>query len=1150
MVYQIRYISIFILILLASNSTAFSQDFNFNTNPKGVNLPVQNVLQVAQDTLGRMWFSTVRGIYYSDGIQTHSLEESVAGEFDFRISLHIDEDGIIWLFNQNGLPKLFKGGYGKWEEEKLPIDFGTKQSNRILFFSTGKGKEKQFFLDNEITLVTWNSGLKDFKQLSRPDFKESGRLISVTKIEGREYFFFEQLTAKLTGDQLEPFLFQGIDLPGVPVVVKPSPFSDEFYFLGKNYLAKGSEFNKPTSLVDSNISETDFISETHYGLFFKAENVFYFFNSQLRKIASYNRFPLILELNDLLNAFYIHDAITDREGILWIATSRGVVNLNSLKFQNYGRFRLDLMSEEISAILELDRGDFLFGFNNGIQKFSRMKMTTVYRDSFVSGTPQERIINFSQDHESGIVWFSANQGGVGQYFPESDKTIHFAPPTDVAITSVVVIGDSVIMAGPKSVYIAPKSAKGSQLYRRNLIGEIQELIDQPIYFFRKASKLKDGRIVIMAGEKYIDQPPLQQNDRFVIVQGFDVLETDEGLLIASDEGLKIFKDDQVLPYTSKGEQIDNPVYCLIKDSKGQIWIGTDQGIVRINQEGILRYDESNGLIGNEINRGALLESKSGKIIIGTLKGFSVFFPEERFEANGGPKIYLNSYKVGLNVDQNSEDLSVPFSENTFEVEYLVTGFNEEKELWIHYRLNGPEEDEWVIVKDPKANQLFFTNLPPGDYLLEIKASYEGENFSETVSSKPFQIAKPIYLQIWFLFLVISFLIGLGILINILFQQLRKLGLLKVAFDNKEKEKIASEQQFKNVWDSSKDCLILTLDSEEIVAVNPSFAKLIGEKATALPGKFLHELFSEPSFCQNKMQMFEPENISKLEQGISLEAVFPWKSNSVEMMLYTKLIQRDYRGQNLIMCIFRDISLEKAIENSLRDAKEKAEEANRFKSSLLSNISHEIRTPLNGILGGTEHIMMNHEEDKVLISQLDIILQSGERLLSTINSILDMAKIEANKMEVHFEPIEINNFITTVVKPLKNLANRKGIVLRETYLSPSILGNTDKRFLEMILNNIISNAIKYTEEGEIHLQVDREDEKLLLKIEDTGVGMSEEFMTKIFQPFEQESTGNDRLFDGTGIGLSITKNLIDLLGGTIDVQSMKNTGTMITIKIPI
>ena len=1150
MLNQIRQISILILMLLISTSEAYSQDFNFNTAPKGIDLPVQNVLQVEQDTLGRMWFSTIRGIYYSDGIQTYSLPESLTAEFDFRISLYRDEDGIIWLYNQNGLPKLFKGGYGKWEEEKLPIDFGTKQSNRILFFSIGKGNEKQFFLDTENILVTWKSDLKDFKQLPRPDFEESGRLFSVTKFEGKEYFFFEKQIATLNGDHFEPFVFQGIDLPGPPVMVKPSPFSKEFYFLGKNYLAKGPEFNKPSKLVDSNIAEIDLINELYYKLFFSEDNVFYFFNSQLRKIADHNLFPLRLELNNLLNAFYIHDAITDREGILWIATSRGIVNLNSLKFKNYGKFRLDLLSEEISAILELDQGDYLFGFNNGIQKFSQRGLTTIYRDSFTLGKPQQRIINFSQDPESGVVWFSANQGGVGKYFPKTNRTIHFPPTKDVSISSVVVTGDSVIMAGPKSVFIAPKSAQGDQLFERDLTVEIQELMDYPIYFFRKASKLKDGRIVVMVGKKYIDQPPLKQNDRFVIVQGFDVLEIDEGLLIASDEGLKIFKNDQVIPYFSKGEQIDNPIYCLMEDSKGNIWLGTDQGIVRINQKGIFRYDESNGLIGNEINRGALIESKSGKIIIGTLKGFSIFFPEEKLQAKGSPKIYLNSYKVGSNVDQNSENLNVSFSENNFEAEYLVTGFNEEKDLWIHYRLIGPEEQDWVILKDPKVNQLFFNNLPPGEYQFEIKASYEGENFSRTVSSKSFQIAKPFYLQFWFLFLVVSFLIGLGILINILFQQLRKFGLLKVAFDNKEKEKILTEQQFKNVWDSSKDCLILTLDSEEIVAVNPSFARLIGEKAMDLPGKFIHELFSDFDFYQNKMRIFAPENISKLEQGISVEALFPWKSKSVEMTLYTKLIQKDYRGQNLIICIFRDISMEKALEFSLREAKEKAEEANRFKSSLLSNISHEIRTPLNGILGGTEHIMMVHEEDKLLISQLDIIFQSGERLLSTINSILDMAKIEANKMEVYYEPIEINAFIGTVIKPLKNLANRKGIILREIYLTPILYGTTDKRFLEMILNNIISNAIKYTEQGEILIELDREDGNLLLKIQDTGVGMSKEFMAKIFQPFEQESTGHDRLFDGTGIGLTITKNLIDLLGGTIDVQSIKDSGTLITIKISV
>ncbi len=1150
MIEQVRYLGLLFLILLGINTVAFSQNFKYNTTQKGVNLPIQNVLQVDQDSLGRMWFSTVRGVYYSDGIQTHALPDSIVSKFEFRIAIHIDEDGIVWLYNQNGLPRVFKGGYGKWEEEVLPIDFGNKQSNRIVFFSMGKGNEKQFFLDNETVLITWKTGGNNFQQLPRPDYVNSGRLFSVTKFQGKDHYFFEKMAVQDDGGQFNPILFEGLKLPSNPIIVKRSPFSGNFYFLGKDYLAKGPDFHHPMDFADSNISESDFVSESNFGLFFNSDNVFYFFNSQLKKIGSYNRFPLILDLKNQLNIFYINSAFTDREGILWIATSRGLVNLNSLKFQNYGRFRVDLMSEEISAILDLGRGDFLFGFNNGIQKFSQMELSTVYRNSYVIGAPQGRIINFSEDPDSGEIWFSANQDGVGKYFPNSDRTSVYRPPVGEVISSVMVSGDSVIMAGPKSVFIAPKTAQGAKLFERNLIDEIQELINQPILFLRKAAKLKDGRIVVMAGKKYIDQPLLQQNDRFVVVQGFDVLETEKGLLIGSDSGLKIFKNNQVSSFELNGQEIENPVYSLLEDSKGQIWLGTDQGVIRINDTEIVRFDESNGLIGNEVNRGAFLESKSGRIIIGTTKGFSIFFPEENFQASGTPKIHLVSYQVGDIKNEAGEVIEVPYSKNSFQAEFIAPGFDESKELWIHYRLLGLAEEEWQIIKDPKSNQLFFNNLPAGEYQLEIKSSYSGVDFSETSFSNPFVILKPFYLQFWFLFITSLFFVAVGILINLIYHQLKRFGVLKAAFDTKEKEKISAEQQFKNVWDSSKDSLILTLDNEEIVAVNPAFAKMIGEKTSSLPGKYMNDLFSDQNFCSTEMQMFAPSNLSRLEEGMTVRTVFPWKSKSLDMELYTKLIQKDYQGHNLVMCIFRDISIEKAIENRFRDAKEKAEEANRFKTSLLSNISHEIRTPLNGILGGTEHIMMSREGDKELLSQLDIILQSGERLLSTINSILDMAKIEANKMEIKYEKVELVTYIKTILVPLKTMAQRKNLVLEEEYPQLSILGNTDKRFLEMILNNLVGNAIKYTNEGHIKLRVEQENSNLLVELSDTGIGMSKDYFKKIFEPFEQESTGNNRLYDGTGLGLSITKNLITMLGGVITIDSQKNAGTVVRLKIPV
>ncbi len=239
MINLVRFLGILLLLLLGSNSVVLSQNFKFNTLPKGVSLPVQNVLKAEQDSLGRMWFATDRGIYYSDGIQTYALPDSLIAKFEFRISILIDEDGIIWLYNQNGLPKFFKGGYGKWEEVVLPVDFGAKQSYRINFFVKGKAKDKQFFLDNEEILFTWVSGGKDFKKIPRPDFTKFGNLFSVSIIDQKNYLFFETATFIFVDSKFQKIEMVGIKPPSAPLLVKQFDYSGEFYFLASNFLAKG-----------------------------------------------------------------------------------------------------------------------------------------------------------------------------------------------------------------------------------------------------------------------------------------------------------------------------------------------------------------------------------------------------------------------------------------------------------------------------------------------------------------------------------------------------------------------------------------------------------------------------------------------------------------------------------------------------------------------------------------------------------------------------------------------------------------------------------------------------------------------------------------------------------------------------------------------
>jgi PAS domain S-box-containing protein len=396
----------------------------------------------------------------------------------------------------------------------------------------------------------------------------------------------------------------------------------------------------------------------------------------------------------------------------------------------------------------------------------------------------------------------------------------------------------------------------------------------------------------------------------------------------------------------------------------------------------------------------------------------------------------------------------------------------------------------------------------------------------------------------FVFLVIGFLF------NTLLNLLRKEGLLKKAIDEKIKQVFNTEDQFRNVWNSSKDGLMLSTDGGKIIAANPSLAKLVSIPVKELEKGLISDLFSDPEFYQSKKSIIQSAINSEENKGITFEFSMPFKEGSREIELYVARLKSDHAGNPLILSVFRDVTSEKEFEKGLQEAKDKAEEANKLKTNFLSNISHEIRTPLNGILGSTENIILQRQDDQNLISQLEIIQESGERLLSTINSILDLSKIEAKKLEVVYKESNINDFLATILLPLKGLAVKKGLLLSLKYETQPFRGLIDQRYFEMIVNNLVGNAIKYSDKGIISIRLKGIDDKIELSVTDQGIGMSEDFQRILFKPFEQESKGNSRNYEGTGLGLAITKNLVDILGGSIQVESLKEQGTKVIVILPL
>lgn len=1126
-----------------------AQNFKFNTQPKGVQLNVQNVLQIEQDTLGRMWFSTTQGVMYSDGIETNQLPDTLTRRFVYKIALLKDEDGILWIYNANGVPTILERKHDAWSELRFPESLTSYFSSKIQFFSIGRSPEKYFFLETGRDLMVWKYGEKIEKKIER-DYNLTGPLIAVSEVSDKILLIFRQGTYELNEGKLIEYRFRGIPLPSSPVLIKKSP-GGEYYFLGKDYLAVGPAAEFPIKIIDQGFSTLNFVEEDYFSMVFSGENVFYHYNSQLRKHNNSRQRPVVIDLSNLFRAVYIQTAYVDREGLLWVGSSRGIGVNNSQVFQNY-RIEMDaLLSEEVTASVERNSGEFVIGFNNGIQKMTRFEVKTLFQGSDNPQIPDERIFNFSKD-KNDVIWISANFKGLGKILPGSDK-IQFLPlPKGLNVSLVQAVDDSLLIISPKRIFISSINSGDSDFFEKELTSEVVGLLGDVAPYFRKAGKLKNGKIVIMRASRLENQYPIIETPRYFLAEGYDFLEMDDGsILLGTEYGLKIFKEGYVGYYIYADRSISRPVYALMKDKKGNIWAGTDNGVFVLGENRISQFNESNGLIGDEVNRGALMEAASGRVLIGTMKGLSIYSPDETFLAKGAPKAFVRSLKLGNKEILNSEEVNVPYDQNSLQVEFIAPGFNESKELWVHHRLIGRnEEAEWEIVKDPRSNQLFYSNLPAGTYRLELKTSYDGLEFSGTFVSREFEILSPFYLRPWFVVSAVLFLVALGVMINMFFRQLQNLGILQTAVDRENKNKIIAEQQFKNVWNSSQDGMLLTLEDEKILTVNPAFAEMMRSDIRQLENQPLSVLFDSEATMQFYLNTLLNRVRKTPGQGISIETRIDWMTGSLDMEVFSVLLDQDEKGKSLVLSVFKDISAQKSVQNTLKDAKEKAEQANRFKSSLLSNISHEIRTPLNGIIGGAEHIMMTKKEDKELVSQLDIILQSGERLLGTITSLLDLAKIEANKMPVEYLNTDVKSYFETIIKPLIASAQRKGLMLIFEFETQPFQAKIDRRFVEMILNNVVSNSIKYTEKGLITVTCDRVKDQLILIVTDTGVGMSVSFQRKMFDPFEQESKGNDRLFEGTGLGLSITRNLIQLLGGKIQIQSTKNSGTRVQVEIPL
>ncbi|NET91602.1 MAG: PAS domain S-box protein [Kamptonema sp. SIO1D9] len=359
---------------------------------------------------------------------------------------------------------------------------------------------------------------------------------------------------------------------------------------------------------------------------------------------------------------------------------------------------------------------------------------------------------------------------------------------------------------------------------------------------------------------------------------------------------------------------------------------------------------------------------------------------------------------------------------------------------------------------------------------------------------------------------------------------------------------ASEERFQSLFELSPDAIVVINGKGELLDANDLACQLAGYS-------------KEEMLKRQAIEFVAPDNLAEALSGMTAAGNGETVKVQIEFLnakserVPTELLGRRIENPDgaLYYGVVRDISDRLLREQQLRDSKEAAEKANIAKSDFLANMSHEMRTPLNGVIGSLSLI----DDDSVSAQTADLVKaaeRSAETLLTLIDDLLDLSRIEAGEVDLEFstfDPVELSTIVSEVFHPL---AEKKGISLTTDVNIDSTMLRSDVGKIRQVLINLVGNAIKFTQRGAVAVSIDLEskndDEHLIIEVQDTGIGISKQDQAVLFDRFKQADSSKTRSHGGAGLGLAICKDLSDIMDGSISVTSAPGVGSTFLFSVPV
>ncbi|MEJ5166565.1 MAG: ATP-binding protein [Thermoanaerobaculia bacterium] len=405
----------------------------------------------------------------------------------------------------------------------------------------------------------------------------------------------------------------------------------------------------------------------------------------------------------------------------------------------------------------------------------------------------------------------------------------------------------------------------------------------------------------------------------------------------------------------------------------------------------------------------------------------------------------------------------------------------------------------------------------------------------------------------------------GILFNGFNEMLHQIHIGNQERDKALKALKESETKYRTLVESAKDGIVI-IKGGRFVYANPAIEEIAGTGRDKLIGTFFLKWVDPKE--REKIKKYYENRMSGISVPSMYETIF---LNTSGEPIYAEVNAAliPYEGEKADLVIIRNINERKKAEEEIKKLNEELEERvkqrtkeleeanarlvelDRLKSMFLASMSHELRTPLNSIIGFTGLILMgmageiNEEQRK----QLTMVQSSANHLLSLINDILDISKIESDKLELSIEKFDLKDSIEEIISSIEPAASKKGLNIEREY-NGDLLLESDKRRIKQVIMNLLSNAIKFTDKGKVSIRAKRLKEEISIEVSDTGIGIREEDLKYLFQPFQQLDMSATKRYEGTGLGLYLSKKLTSLLKGNIDVRSKYGEGSTFILTLPL